>query len=148
MSATREPIWAALWALVIADPTIDGLFTTKGRLVRPIGEVPEDMMPALFLIQRSESQTRRGKGMPVARTLRGAFVMYLSQPDPTVDLPAQQINAALDAFDDLFNSPRTQVQTLGGLAEHVYIAEGETEYYEGLLDTKSAAVVPINILIP
>jgi hypothetical protein len=150
--ATREPIYAALAALVFADPRIGAVFATTGRYLRHHEQVPGGVvgMPAIYLVQHpGESFVRVGKGVPAKRTLRCAFVMYFNTADPGNSLPATACNAGLDVIDDVINLPPNpgNVQTLGGLVEHVYI-EGDVSTAEGLLQDHSIVVVPITILIP
>lgn len=145
--ATREPIYAALWALIVAAPGIAGVFRDMGRLLRHIEDVSADEMPAIYLLQQGESWERVGKGIPPKRTLNASIVVYVATTKGDGTLPATLLNTAMDAIDTLFNDG-TRVQTLGGLVEHAYIAEGEVRYYEGLLQDKSPLTIPVRILIP
>ena len=144
----REQIYAALWAIVIAAPGIAGEFVTMSRYLRHIEDVAAAEMPALFMFQTGESWVRIGKGIPAKRTLNANLVFYVNTPSGDGTLPSTLMNGAMDAVDALFNTPPGLVQTLGGLVEHVYIADGDVRFYEGLLQDKSPVVIPVRILIP
>jgi hypothetical protein len=147
--STREPIFAALATLVFNNAAIAGAFNTTGRFLRHFDDVADEQCPALFLIQTGETHVRKGKGIPVLRTLSAKFVMYVATSDPNVTLPATLANLVADVLDDSINIIGTpdQAQTLGGLCEHVY-TEGAVVTDEGLLQNKSIVVFPVRILIP
>lgn len=147
--ATREPIYAALWALVSGDPRCQSVFATMGRYEQHFENVSGLVMPALFLFQKGETWQMAGKGIPPKRTLRCHFIAYTDTGDPTAALPSTAINTLMDVLDDVIAKPANGsfVQTLGGLVEHVYI-EGEIAEAEGLLQSKSIFVVPVTMLIP
>lgn len=143
----REAIYAALWAKITNAPGIAGQFVTMERTLRHVEDVPLTMMPALYLIQDGELWERLGKGVPAKRTLLARLVFYVGATLGTV-APATLLNNAMDTVDALFNLPEGRVETLGGLVEHVYVADGQVQFFEGLLQDKSPAVVPIRILVP
>jgi hypothetical protein len=150
--ATREPIYAALANLVFNDPRIQAIFVTTGRFLYHHSQIPEGSSgcPALYLVQNpGEKHFRTGKGIDDKRTLECHFIMYFFSPDPVSSLPATLCNNGLDAIDDLLNNPGNpgNVQTLGGLVEHVYL-EGAVPIGEGLLQDYSIVGIPITILIP
>jgi hypothetical protein len=152
--ATREPIYAALATLVFSRPGIIANFVTTGRFLRHHEQLPAGgaSCPAIYLVQHpGEEHYRIGKGISVKRTLKCAFVMYFYTADNTDPgtLPATACNAGLDAIDDAINvNPEPgNVQTLGGLVEHVY-TEGAVAIAEGLLAEFSIVAVPITIVIP
>ena len=68
---------------------------------------------------------------------------------PGGTLPATALNAAADAIDNAVSYPGNpgNVQTLGGLVEHVYI-EPDIKPYEGLLQEKSILVAVVGMLVP
>ncbi len=147
--ATREPIYTALWNLVTLDAGVQGAFVTMSRYTRHFEDVPAEAMPALFLLQKGESWIRRGRGIPAIRTLRAHFLCYTNTSAPQQNLPSTAINTLMDRLDDVLEHPGNpeNVQTLGGLVNHVYL-EGEVDMAEGLLQPKSIVVVPITMLIP
>ena len=156
MNPTRESVYVALANLVFTLPEITANFVTTGRFLYHHEQVPggEDAMPAIFLVQHpGETHQRTGRGMEVKRTLRCAFVMYFytGAPSDLTLLPATACNIGLDAIDDAINLPANNnadnVQTLGGLVEHVY-TEGAVAIAEGLLQNVSIVALPITILLP
>ena len=154
MNPTRESVYVALANLVFNSPTISAGFKTTGRFLYQNQNLPGGVsdMPAIMLVQHpGETQQRMGRGMEPKRTLRCAFVMYFASgaPGDTTILPATLCNNGLDAIDDAINLPTNpdNVQTLGGLVEHVYI-EGSILIGEGLLQDVSIVSVPITILLP
>jgi hypothetical protein len=148
VSLNREAVYSALWSLIIAAPGIATEFKTKQRLLRHIEDVSATEMPALFMLQQGESWLRKGKGIPAIRTLNASLFFYINTAQGSGTVPATLMNGAMDAIDNLFNTPAGLVQTLGGLVEHVYVADGEVRFYEGLLQDKSPVVIPIRILVP
>lgn len=146
--ATREPIYQALFDLVTSDPTVASIFVTTGRLLPHIANLADAQCPALFAFQLPEKREYMGRGIPAKRTLFVAFVCYFSatQPGP---LPATMVNTAADAIDRVISTPGNpdNVQTLGGLVEHVYI-EPDIKPFEGLLQEKSVLVAVVGMLIP
>lgn len=147
--ATREPIYAALWALVSTDARVQAVFKTMGRYTKHFDDVPGQLMPALFLLQKGENWQQTGRGVPPKRTLESHFLVYTDTGNPAAMLPSTAMNVLLDVLDDVLVQPAngSYVQTLGGLVNHVYI-EGKIEIAEGLLQSKSISVVPITMLIP
>lgn len=143
----RETIYAALWTLITTASGIAGRFATLGRTLRHLEDVDLSQMPALYMIQDGELWERVGKGVPAKRTLLARLVFYVGAPQGTT-APATLLNNAMDAIDALFNNPEGRVETLGGRVERVYVAEGEVRFFEGLLQDKSPATVPIRILVP
>ena len=150
--ATREPIYQALADLVFLDPRIKAVFVQTGRFLYHHAQIPGGSAntPAMFLVQNpGETHFRTGKGVDDKRTLKCHFVMYFYVADVGDTLPATACNTGLDVIDDVLNNPGNpgNVQTLGGLVEHVYL-EGEVVTGEGLLQEYSIVGVPITILIP
>lgn len=147
--ATREPIYAALWNLFLGNAALAGRFVTTSRYLRHFDDVTPDEMPALFITQTGESWEKDGKGIPAKRTLLSHLVMYDYTGQPNAVMPSGLVNALLDVVDDAIEQPGNpgNVQTLGGLVEHVYI-NGQIDIAEGLLQGKSVVVVPIEILLP
>lgn len=146
--STREPIYQAIFDLVTKNAAVAKMFVTKGRLLPHESQVASVQCPALFTFQLPEKREYVGKGVPPKRTLQVAFVAYFSTTQPGV-LPATLINAAADAIDDVVSNPGnpSNVQTLGGLVEHVYIVP-DIKPYEGLLQDKSVLVAVVAMLIP
>ena len=152
MSAIREPIYAALFDLIANDATIKGQFVTTGRYLIPITDMPQEKLPALLLVQHGEHWVRAGKGIPNKRTTHCSVIMYAWTAAQSQQYPSTLLNNMLDVIEALLDNPGNpgNVQTLGGLVEHVYL-EGEATVIEGQLgsgENASVLVAPITILIP
>jgi hypothetical protein len=154
MSVTpvREPIFAALWALISGALDVEAAFPTSGRYLIPLVDVPTKSMPAIFQIQHGEAWDRKGKGIPNKRTLHASIVMYTSTASHKENLPSTQLNNALDVLESVIETHPNpaNAQTLGGLVEHVYM-EGRPEIFEGMVgagDYVGVLVAPVTILIP
>lgn len=150
MSATREPIYQALFDLITNAPAVKAIFGGNvGRLLPHEANVAPAQCPALYTFQLPERRVYKGKGIPPIRTLYVAFVAYFSALNSATIIPATAINAAADAIDDAISNPGNpqNTQTLGGLVQHVYV-EPEIKPYEGLLQDKSVLVAVVAMLIP
>lgn len=152
MSLNREAVYVALANLVFTDTRVTSIFNTTGRRLPHFASVEAGQCPALFMFQHPEMRVNMGKGIPAKRTLHCVFVAYFdtgAAEQTNSDLPATAINAAADVIDDVICTPGNpqNVQSLGGLVEHVYI-EPSMEPYEGLLQEKSVLVAHIAMLVP
>lgn len=137
----REPIYAALFALLQnAAP-----FVTASRRLRHWSDVAAPEQPALFMIQKSETAEER-RPLPAKWRALVDLYLYAQAPDDTTP-PAEVMNPLLDAVETaLAPDPVSHVQTLGGLAQHCWIA-GRIETDEGVLGGQTVAIVPIEILV-
>ncbi len=143
----REAVYQALFDLVTADAGIKAIFQTTGRLLPQVEQASAATFPALYTFQLPEKRVYTGRGMEAKRTLFVMFAAYLAPNGPT--LPATAVNAAADAIDNAISYPGNpdNVQTLGGLVEHVYI-EPDIKPYEGLLQDKSVLIAVVAMLVP
>jgi hypothetical protein len=140
---TREPIYAALWALAAGAAQ----FTTASRRLRHWSDVGAAEQPALFMSEKGGSAATKALGAPVVWTLRADFFVYAFSSDPYA-APAQILNPLLDALEAaLAPSSVTGIQNLGlpNMVQHAYIA-GKLETDEGVLGDQAVAVVPVEIL--
>jgi hypothetical protein len=138
---TREPIYAALFALVSTAAN----FVTVSRRLRHWTDVGAAEQPALFLIQKSENAEER-RPLPVKWRATVDLYVYAQAPDE-LTAPATIINPLLDAVEAaLAPDPVTHVQTLGGLVQHCWIA-GRITTDEGVLGGQAVAIVPLEILV-
>lgn len=97
-------------------------------------------------MQKTES-VRRDPGLPPRWTLTADLFVYVQAPDDAT-APATVINPLLDAIEAaLAPDPVDNLQTLGGLVAHCWIA-GKIETDEGVLGGQAVAIVPIEILVP
>lgn len=138
---TREPIYAALFALVAGAAE----FVTVGRRLRHWTDVGAAEQPALFQIQKSETAEER---RPLPAKWRAAVDLYVyAQAPDELTAPATVLNPLLDAIEAaLAPDPFTHVQSLGGLVSHCWIA-GKIQTDEGVLGGQAVAIVPVEILV-
>ncbi len=138
----REAIYSALFAKMSAAAG----FATASRRLRHWSDVGAVEQPALFQVQRSET-ARRDAGLPSKWTLAVDLFLYAHAADDAT-AAATVMNPLLDAIEAaLAPDPVTNVQGLGGLAVHCWIA-GKVETDEGVLGGQAVAIVPIEILVP
>jgi hypothetical protein len=140
MIASREAIYSALFTLISdAAP-----FVTKSRRFRLITDMQPSELPALFQTQAGE-ETRQVKGIPPKYTLSADITIYAFNPD-TNGAATPQLNALVDAVEAaLAPNPATGLQTLGGLVSHCFIS-GKTDFFDGVLGNRAAAVIPVEIV--
>jgi hypothetical protein len=144
MTASREAIYAALFALVAGSAA----FKTKSRRLKLWSDVNASDKPALFVAQRGQTYAQGSEATPQAVTLKADVFVYTNAgKDPKV-IPATQLNDLVDAVDAaLAGSVVTGRQTLGGLVAHCWI-EGEVMIDPGDIDGDGVAVIPVRILVP
>ncbi len=139
---TREPIYAALFALVAGAAN----FVTVSRRLRHWSDVGAAEQPALFMIQKSENAEER-RPLPVKWRASVDLYLYAQAPDELTSPPATVLNPLLDAVEAaLAPDPVSHVQTLGGLVSHCWIA-GRIQTDEGVLGGQAVAIVPVEILV-
>ena len=153
-SIDREPIWAALFALL--EQSVGSSYVTMGRHhVQPPQLAPE-MQPALFLVQARETRMAKPPGTPVRLTLSGFLILYFQAPAPLLEgvgvetvVGATALNALLKGIDDALepDDVATGKLTLGGLVTHCWI-EGDVDMDPGIYTQQGAAILPIRILVP
>jgi hypothetical protein len=150
---------------IARDAILDGLFlrlkTKLGANVTTIGRrhmmpptLTTSLQPALFVVQAGEHRDPRPLGTSGKVTMHALLIAYTydsgSNPDGTTKL-----NILLGLIDDAIApsptdsdyNPRQPVQTLGGLARHVWI-EGEAEIDPGVFNQQQVAIIPVRILVP
>jgi hypothetical protein len=138
---TREPIYAALFALISGAAN----FVTVSRRLRHWSDVGAAEQPALFMIQKSESAEER-RPLPVKWRASVDLYLYAHAPDELTP-PATILNPLLDAVETaLAPDPVSHVQSLGGLVSHCWIA-GRVQTDEGVLGGQAVAIVPVEILV-
>jgi hypothetical protein len=140
----REPIYRALFARV----SMAAAFATASRRLRHWSDVPAAEQPALFQVQKSET-ARTKRGLPTEWTLAVDFYLYVQAPDETTS-PSLLLNPLLDAVQKALapagSDVALNVQTLGGLVSHCWIA-GRVETDEGVLGGQAVAIVPVEMLV-
>lgn len=146
MSIAREPIYAALFALVQSAAASHAV--TIARRFVLASQVPPAEQPAVFQVEKSERVQHERRGLPSKYWLSVDLVVYVQAGD-SASIPSQAINQILDAIDAaLAPSPDDPMhnQTLGGLVEHAWI-EGEALIVEGTLQDQSVAIVPVQLFV-
>lgn len=140
MSAIREPIYAALFALVGSAPGI----VTATRRIKVYADIDQATQPALLQLELGERWSEPGEP-PQAIVLRAKLFLYCESNDPTTPV-SPQLNALLDAVTGaLAPSDIEERQTLGGLVHNVAVA-GEIAIAEGL-SGQTEAVIPLEIAL-
>lgn len=135
----REPIYAAIFALVASTPG----FVTTGRKLLHWNDVQPHQQPALFQAQKRETATQ-STGRPTV--WGGAVDLYVYANTAGAVSPGTVLNPLLDAIDALFeHHPARGPQTLGGLVQWCRI-EGTIETSEGTLGDQEVAIIPIRFL--
>jgi len=140
---TREPIYAALFALV-ADAA--NFVTTSRRMRHWSGLTPAEQ-PALFMRQKAELASVAALGAPSVWTLAVELYVYAHVSNPYV-APATVLNPLVDGVEAaLAPLPATGIQNLGlpAMVQHAYIA-GKIATDEGLLRDQAVAIIPVEIL--
>jgi len=138
----REAIYQALFAKVSGAAG----FATQSRRLRHWSDVGAAEQPALFQVQKGET-AHRDAGLPPRWTLAVDLFLYAQAPDDQ-SAPSSVLNPLLDAIEAaLTPDPVTNLQTLGGLVAHCWIA-GKVETDEGVLGGQGVVIVPIEILVP
>lgn len=141
----REAIYGSLFALLAGA----GGFVTASRRLRHWSDVAAPEQPALFMVQKHETATRR-PGLPPRWTLAVDLFVYARAPDD-VSPAGPVINPLLDAIEaalaPLGQDAARNAQTLGGLAYQAWIA-GQVETDEGVLGGQAVAIIPIEIIVP
>jgi hypothetical protein len=150
----REPIWAALFALLQAQ--VAASYTTISRQHVQPPALAAEMQPALFLVQSRETRSSKPPGTPVKVMLSGFLVIYFQAPAPLLDgigaetvVGATALNALLKGIDDAMqpDDPTTGKLTLGGLVTHCWL-EGDVDMDTGIYTQQGAAILPLRILVP
>lgn len=144
--ATREPIYAALFAL---GETIKwgfgDTFAFTARRVKLWDDISE--FPALCQGEHGEAITQTTR-MPSKRTFMAEWYIYHRVGKDPNAVPAKTNNEILDAIEAVLKPAAGQeTQTLGGLVHHCWI-DGNILKVPGDIDGDGLIVVPIHILVP
>lgn len=148
---TREGTAVALFnAVSVAVGKVTGLVTSSRVLRQPADVAPAEC-PALFQVQKPEQDTRQSGivGIPNKRVMHFEFWLVTSIGQEPSLVPSTQLNVMVDAIEAaLTPAPTTGINTLGGAVFSARI-DGAVEYYEGFTtDGKSAACVPVEVILP
>jgi hypothetical protein len=140
---TREPIYAALFALV-ADAAN---FVTTSRRLRHWSSLTPAEQPALFMLQKAEHASVATLAAPTVWTLAVELYVYAHASNRYV-APATVLNPLIDGVEAaLAPMVTTGLQNLGlpDAVQHAYIA-GKIETDEGVLRDQAVAIIPVEIL--
>ena len=137
---SRETVYAALFAKL---QSVAGL-TTVSRRLQNVQDVQPENFPAAFQLQ-GEQQNKYTGNTPTIYTWKCDWLLYAYSADPTV-APSTALNVLIDAAVAVL-APVFGKQTLGGLVEYCAI-DGSIQVFEGVLDNRAVAVIPIAILLP
>lgn len=141
---SRETIYAALFALVKASTQ----FNIADRKMPPLDNMPSSLLPSVFQVETNEdiSYSQNNQGLDAIKKFYVDLFIYASTGD-NVTPHGQVLNNAIDAIEAALAPDRaTRQQTLGNTVTHARI-NGKIEYFEGNLENKSLAIVPIEILV-
>jgi hypothetical protein len=142
----REAIYSALFSTIQGIAITAGVKTIGRRLVH-WSDVPSSDQPAIFQVQRHEDPMPHKRGLPTEWKLAADIYVYVNTGQDPHASPAIMLNPILDALDALFPASSENIQTLGGLVSHCWIA-GRIETSEGSLGSQEVAIIPIEILAP
>lgn len=135
----REPIYAALFALVSGVPGV----VTASRKLKLWSDVAAIEQPALFMAQGAELAIRN-TGQPVKWVLDVKLYLYVNTSGDTS--PTITLNVILDGIERALTPTLAgSAQTLGGLVHDARI-EGAIETDEGVLGEQAIAIVPVRII--
>jgi hypothetical protein len=145
MINNRETIIAAILAKL---STLPG-FGTPGREWQGVNNsLTTDNLPASYLIETGERQTKKYHGMPSKIDWKFDLVLVMAKPPDTI--AAEIYNPILDTLDTFFEpSPGEKAAgvtgNLGGLVEDIWI-EGEILKNSAFLGGAAClAVIPIHV---
>jgi hypothetical protein len=129
-----------------APPAFPNGLIVVSRVFKLLKDCNDAELPGAYLVCDDELY-KSVQGLPPKRTLRADIYLYCSSPDPNIS-PDIQLSYGIDAIEAILApDPVTQVQTLGGLVQHAYIA-GEIPRYQLPKGQRSAALIPVEILVP
>lgn len=134
---TREPIYAALFALLSDIPGV----VLSSRRLRHWTDVPPEEQPALFVTQGNE-QADTLTGQPTKWLLSVDVYIYANTANGS---PSTILNPIIDSVVDALMPITGNIQTLGGLVSYCRVS-GQIETDEGLLGDQAVAIIPIEIL--
>lgn len=143
-----ELAYAALFDLLASLKKPSGSFVTVSRRLRHVEDVDPAQMPGIYQLQLSrtpEAQTFNGIATWI---LRAHWYIYVSAPNmnaPSSPLLNPRVD---DALALLPQEPNQAIAiTLNG-QQVILTMDGPVEFFEGLLDTKAVARIPLKMIVP
>lgn len=150
MTVDTEKVMQTLFALAQTVNTPTTPFKIMSRRFRHFKDVPSELQPAFFQMQRLPRETDGGERSLPKRKMFVWWLVYLPG-SPDLNTPCSPLmNRYYDALSNalLTNLPRgpqgLSNNTLGGLVTRCY-EDGRGYFDEGLLTTPSLIAIPITI---
>lgn len=144
MIANREAIYAALFNVVKNAAN----FVTTSRRLKHWADVPMELQPALYMVQKPETVTQQ-RGIPTKHELAVDLYLYVKTGEDETSAPAPILNPLVDAVDaTLKPAPALGYYPLivnGQTISHCWI-DGQIENDEGVLGSQAVAIIPVKIL--
>lgn len=140
----REPIYAALFALVAAAAGIK----TSSRRIKSFADTAAGDTPAVFMEQKKE-QSVVGTNMPGKWSLHVDLVVLVNTGgnDPNV-IPTTVLNPIIDDIVTKLVPPAPlPEQNLGGLVTRCRV-DGTIEIVEGAQGDQALAIIPVVVFTP
>jgi hypothetical protein len=137
-----ETISAALFTLLT---TMNYSFKVTDRVGQIWSNVDPSEQPYMGLVERGATGVQN-QAMGLEKwTLHYLVLVYLRADATPTAIPAQQLNAVLQAIAEVINSsPLGERQTLGGLVNNVWI-NGQCIMDTGIIDQQCALLVPVDV---
>jgi len=140
MAATREQVMAALYALGAAATG----FVTTSRTLKHVESVNAIEMPAFYQAEGQQMAVTK-YNQPINWTFNVDWFVYVHMQTGPGAFLASSLNTQIDNLIAALVGPVPGCpQTLGGLVGDARV-NGTVEVYEGQLDEKAVAIIPIEI---
>lgn len=146
---SSEDAYAASFALLQTLSVANGgNFKNVSRRLRHVEDVDLSQMPAVYQLQRTRGMDKSTFQGIAVWSLVAHWYIYVAAPNmeaPTTPL----LNPRVDEVLALLPSDPEQAAkvTVNGNAV-ILMLDGPAEFFEGLLDVKSVARIPIRIILP
>lgn len=141
-----EDAYAALFSKLDAM-RVAGQLKNASRHLEHIADYDVANMPAGFQHQTTMPITESKRGVRIRQKILNVDWYFYVPASP--DAPASPVLNALvqKALDALAPDPVIEKQTLGNVVTDCYV-EGTVEFYEGVLQDRAVAILPIKIVAP
>ena len=145
----REPIFAALWNLLLTVPPPPGMtWALRGRRLLHWTQCPSQ--PAMFLQEQHQEVDQPTFGTPQWKWHAIVWIYFKTDNSLTQDsYPDLVINQMLDAVEStLRTTADLPLQTLGNMQGllHCYI-KGTIAFDAGVLDKQAVIAIPIELIV-
>lgn len=141
-----EDVFSALFSLLAPlGPSGTNVFKTVTRRLQVVEDVDSTYMPYVGQIQISKTPVNTMAG-PMGYTYRAEWYIYTYEDDMQTPT-SPNLNAAVEALLALFPAEGNALSFKVGTAQANIFIDGSVEWYEGVLDTKSVAKIPIQIMV-